>query len=71
MELTYYGNTILKLILYLCLFCVPVSSPKKKSMKPLTFVSWDLVFCLSLSAAASYMPGMPAVSPYGPNPNSG
>lgn len=49
MELTYYGNTILKLILYLCLFCVPVSSPKKKSMKPLTFVSWDLVFCLSLS----------------------
>lgn len=29
MELTYYGNTILKLILYLCLFCVPVSSPKK------------------------------------------
>lgn len=29
MELTYYGNTILKLILYLYLFCVPVSSPKK------------------------------------------
>lgn len=70
MALTYYGNTILKLILYLSLLCACEQS-QKKSMKPLTFVSWDLVFCLSLSAAASYMPGMPAVSPYGPNPNSG
>ncbi len=26
---------------------------------------------LSLCISASYMPGMPAVSPYGPNPNPG
>lgn len=61
---TQYWNWYFISVSSVCLWAVP-----KKINE--TFVSWDLVFCLSLSAAASYMPGMPAVSPYGPNPNSG
>lgn len=41
---TQYWNWYFISVSSVCLWAVP-----KKSMKPLTFVSWDFVFCLSLS----------------------
>lgn len=57
--------------LSLSLLCACEQSQKKINETFDLCVLRSRFLSLSLSAAASYMPGMPAVSPYGPNPNSG